>query len=190
MYKHYYIPLTFDCSGANALRDKNLRVEAFPFDWNIKTIDSIYNLIKNDFNDLFKKEYLLYGNNTFIHKYDNNNNEYKNLIPVYNINYKILFVHDFSNITEENYLHNSEKYMKRIHKMINILTDKNNHISFVIHNNTFNINKIYNEWNKYYDDNNIFNNINEKKYNLDDLYKLIIDKYNNNNIRFIYIDNI
>jgi hypothetical protein len=79
-----YIPITFDCKGANMLRDKAIRKEAFPFDWNIKTLDSIYEIINDDFKDLFSIEYLIFSNKSFIHKYDNDSSNYKNLIPVFN----------------------------------------------------------------------------------------------------------
>jgi hypothetical protein len=151
-----YIPITFDCSGANHLRDNNLRENAYPFDWNIKTLDSIYLLIKNNFQDLFKKEYLMYGNNTFFNKYDNNKHSVASLIPVYNTHYKILFVHDFSDTSEENLIKIKDKYIKRIDRF-NTTVQSNQEISFVYSNEDRIYRKsIYDEWIKYFDDKNIF----------------------------------
>jgi hypothetical protein len=181
-----YIPITFDCSGANTLRDKNLRIEAYPFDWNIKTIDSIYNIINNDFIDLFSNEFLIYSKKSFKHKYDNNNNDYKDLIPVFNIKYNILFVHDFN--IEDNFDIIFNKYKKRIDRFINIINNYDNII--FIYDNRYELvsNSIYDYYISFFDDKNIFTNISQKK-NIKDLEELILLKYNKK-VKFVNVNEI
>ena len=186
---HYYIPITADCDGSLKLRSKNLRFEAFPFDWNVKTIDSIYNLIKNNFNDLFtNKEMFIYGKKMYYDKYDNLHNDKRDLTPVYNKLYKILFIHDFYNYNDCCYFSIKEKYEKRIERFIKVIENKNNYITFIYDNK--NMDSIYEYWNDFFEDKNIFNHDNIKKYDIKDLHKLIIEKYNNKNIIFIHINNI
>ncbi len=43
-----YIPIGTNCLVANFLK-KNLRKNAFPFDWNCTSISSICDIISNDF---------------------------------------------------------------------------------------------------------------------------------------------
>ena len=45
----YFIPIGSDCSPAKILKEKGLRILAFPFDWVICPIYSIYKLLSNSF---------------------------------------------------------------------------------------------------------------------------------------------
>ena len=138
------------------------------------------------------KIYLIYGNNYFSHKYDNNENNISNLIPVFNTKYKILFVHDFKDKSIENYDIIFEKYNRRINRFIEKISNINNNIIFVYKNySTEYKTNIYNYWINFFDDKNIFN---EFLYNINlcddnnELYKLkdlIKNKYLNKNIEFI-----
>lgn len=174
-----YIPLTFDCEGANTLRNKDLRNISLPFDWNIAPLYSIHNLIKNNFKGFLNKKYLIYSNKSFSAKYDNET-EVDNLIPVFDTKYGFLFVHDFT--LNDNYDIIYEKYKRRIIRFNNILKNEEN--IFVYDFNPDYIKKIYTEWASYFDDLTIFdsNILNLEKYNLKDFKNLIAKKYKKNNL--------
>ena len=193
VYMNIYIPLGFDCNCSAKLRDNNLRKNAYPFDWNIVTYSSIYNIINNNFVDLFNKEYLIYSNKKIYHKYDNDIDNFKVLIPVFNIKYNILFIHDFVEMIDDSIIF--DKYNKRITKFINTLSDINNNIILVYEDTSFEyINNIYTYWNDYFDDKDIFKNIyedlNNNDYNIDIIKNLIKNKYSNNNVNICNINNI
>lgn len=180
-----HIPVTFDCAGANALVDKHLRKTAFPFDWNIAPLHSIYNLIKNDFKGFLDKKYLVYSSKSFSHKYDNER-EVDNLIPVFDTKYGFLFVHDFT--LDDTYDIIYDKYKNRINRFKHIVKNEEN--IFVYGFNSDYIKDIYLNWVSYFDDPTIFdsNILNLEKYNLEDLQKLIYKKYKNNNNSYTHIN--
>ena len=155
-----YIPISFDCAVSAKLRNNNMRNIAYPFDWNVKTLESIYLCLLDNFNNFFNNDYLVFGNKTFKHKYDNNPKDIKTLIPVYNKRYKILFIHDF-NIDLKNQVI-IDKYNKRINRFNNdIDINKNNNIFFLFQkkdNDKYKL-SIYKKWIDYFDDKNIFNDI-------------------------------
>jgi hypothetical protein len=174
-----YIPITFDCDGANTLRDKNLRDISFPFDWNIAPLYNIYKLIENDFEGFLDKNHLIYSNKSFSAKYDNEI-EINNLIPVFDTKYGFLFVHDFT--LNNNYDIIYEKYKRRITRFVDIVKNKEN--IFIYDFNSNYIKDIYLKWIPYFDDTTIFdsNILNLEKYNLENFKKLIIKKYNKNHL--------
>jgi hypothetical protein len=192
MTSNIYIPISFDCSCCSILKNLNLRKESYPFDWNIITYEGIYNLIKNDFIDLFNPDYLVYGNKSYFHKYNNDENNFKYLIPVFNTKYNILFVHDFiennDNDNDNNIIF--EKYNRRIKRFINnLLNDK----IILVYENTSNeyMNNIYKYWTEYFEKDIFFNLCNNfNNYNINDIKNLIEKKYINKNIVLQNIDEI
>ena len=193
-----HIPMSYDCSSANKLRDIGKKMISYCFDWNIKTIDAIYSLIKNDFKDFLNKEYLIYGNKTFHHKYNNNETQYKDLIPVFNTKYNMLFIHDFTNDSIEDYNLNYDKYTRRIKRFIEDISNKKNTIIILYSDLTDEyINDIYSNWTNYFDNTNIFNHLisNKSEYlpitkKIEDLKILLKEKYLNDNIIFQEINSL
>jgi hypothetical protein len=181
-----YIPIGFDCSVCSKLKNLNLRDASYPFDYNILNYDSIYNLINNNFIDLFNKEYLVYGNKSYFHKYDNDETNFKHLIPVFNKKYDILFVHDFIENGNDNIVF--EKYDRRIKRLINNLLNENIILVYENIEDEY-INNIYKLWTDYFDDKNIFLNL-SNNYNIYSIKNLIEQKYINKNISLLNIDDI
>lgn len=179
------IPMTFDCEGANALRDRNIRRIAFPFDWNIATIYCIYKLFENDFKNFLNIDSLIYSQKHNEARYDNAD-KYVKIIPVLEKNYGFLFVHDFD---DTNYNIVYDKYVSRIARMINCL--KHEHCEIIYKFDTQNILNIYNYWNAFFENNDIIrDNIkNANHYSINDLQQLLITKYNNSNIKFTLLTN-
>jgi hypothetical protein len=54
--KFIAISLGSNCFPANHLRDHDLHVRSFPFDWNVTLFESLYSLIENDFEGYFDLE--------------------------------------------------------------------------------------------------------------------------------------
>jgi hypothetical protein len=51
----HIVPLGIDCSLANYFRDKNIRTEAYPFDW-VVSYHGIDILLENEFKNFFPNE--------------------------------------------------------------------------------------------------------------------------------------
>ncbi len=64
----HHIPISFDCICAATLRDKNIRTTAYPFDWNVKNLKSIINIIDDNFTDLFDEKYLIISKKNILSK--------------------------------------------------------------------------------------------------------------------------
>jgi hypothetical protein len=182
-----YIPITFDCEGANTLRSNGIRENAFPFDWNIAPLHNIYNLIKNNFEGFLDPKSLIYSNKPFTHKYDNEY-EVNNLIPVFDTKYGFLFIHDFT--LDNNYDIIYKKYKKRIDYFKHSVKNKENTFVYCGFNIDY-ITNIYSKWVPYFDDPTIFdfNILNLGKYDLKDFENLITKKYKKNNL-YKYISEI
>jgi hypothetical protein len=182
-----YIPIGFDCSVSGYLRNFNLRNVSYPFDWNITRYDGIYDLINDNFLDLFNNEYLVYGNKSYFNKYNNDETMYKILIPVFNIKYNILFVHDFIENTDVNIIF--EKYNRRIERLINNFSNDSIVLVYENASNEY-MKNIYQYWEEYFDNKNIFSNLKNNYKNINDIKNLIEEKYNNKNISLCNIDEI
>ena len=99
------VSFTDDCTGAQFLRNINIRKEAYPFDWNIISID---NILKNLWHNF---EYFYYGKITFSPCKLNNRyeqpssngwmNETKFVYEAYCRKYNIYFPHDFIENTKK-----------------------------------------------------------------------------------------
>jgi hypothetical protein len=130
-----YIPIgNASCSISHKLIKKNLRKNAYPFDWLCCPLSGIYKLIKNDFNNFLedliicKKEVGRYlddeGNVNF-------NKEY--IYPIICKKYKFLFLHDFKNLSDLEFKNTREKYKRRIERLINIFKSDDDII--LVHDN-------------------------------------------------------
>lgn len=179
-----YIPLSFDCSPCIKLRKINIRTQAYPFDWNIKFFNSIFDLINNDFLDLFDENKLVFSEKSFFHNYDNNESNIVELIPVYNVKYNILFIHDFCKDKENKEIF--DKYQNRIQRFIETISDSNNKIIFVYKDHKIKYKyKICKHWSNYFDYKIFQDNIDKPDKTIEELEELIKKKYGNNNISFI-----
>jgi hypothetical protein len=98
------IPIGVDCGMAEFLKKYNLRTLSLPFDWTV-TYNGVSNCIDNNFTN-------------FIESLDTRR-----------INmYDIYFHHDFNNITTYN--EDSQKYIRRCNRLMNILETSNENIVF------------------------------------------------------------
>ena len=89
------LPLTFNCGGANLLRDNNLREFAYPFDWTIKNRGTILNLIKNKGNGFLLDGNVVVGKESYKHKYENDPNNWVVLKNLFDKGTGSLLVHDY-----------------------------------------------------------------------------------------------
>ena len=131
----YFIPIGADCTPARILKEKGLRVLAFPFDWVVCPLYTIYILLSNNFKGFMDNIIVLEKENRMLF---NENNKTMELIisnskihPVIDISYDILFPHDFDN-NDESSIHNVKiKYGKRIDRLLTVLNNSNNEVFFV-----------------------------------------------------------
>tara|TARA_Y100001933_G_scaffold265198_1_gene336827 strand:- start:12075 stop:12695 length:621 start_codon:yes stop_codon:yes gene_type:complete len=56
--KEEYIPIGFDCLPTHNLKRKGLRKSAYPFDWQVTSIKSFYNVCKNNFEGLLDEMWI------------------------------------------------------------------------------------------------------------------------------------
>jgi hypothetical protein len=76
------IPLGSSCHISTEMRCHNIRDQAFPFDWNITTFDSLYRILDEDFAHFLDQNYLTLREDRY---------------SVINTYYGIEFRHDFPN---------------------------------------------------------------------------------------------
>ena len=129
----YFVSLGSDCSVALYLRDKGLRTIAFPFDWCVTSMESVLQMIENDFED-----FLLETNLVFLQPATRKmvNDEKDTILedwitPCYCKKYHMLIPHDFSARGKEDLSQVKDKYQKRIARMIELLKDPDNSFVFI-----------------------------------------------------------
>lgn len=122
-----YIPIgNASCSISHKLIKKNLRKNAYPFDWLCCPLKGLYNLIKNDFNNFLdniiicKKEHGRYLDDSGIIKFSK---DY--IYPIICKEYKLLFLHDFKNLSDIEFETVKNKYNRRIKRLIDLLKSNN-----------------------------------------------------------------
>ncbi|MEM9161802.1 MAG: DUF1796 family putative cysteine peptidase, partial [Cyanobacteria bacterium P01_F01_bin.4] len=95
-----FIPIGVDCSVTHYLRKQKMRVQAFPFDWNVTPISSAISLIQNGFTDFMEEQNLLFLPPVKRMLFEENGIDLKVvddiITPVVCKKYKILFPHDLS----------------------------------------------------------------------------------------------
>ena len=187
-----YIPIGNLCWSAYTLREKNLRFNAYPFDWTCNCLDSIIKMMKDDF------KYILDYNNLkfnqpikrllYIEDSDNINKlEYDTnslLCPVVDTKYNIIYPHDFK-YNDNNTSIVINKYKRRCERLLNVLYNKNIDIIFIYDNDPYDI---------FYKDLYKKENIDIEKINSQDQIKhfknLLHTKYNRTNYKIISRDEI
>lgn len=158
------IPIGSHCETSDYLRNHNMRKIAYPFDWNCASLEMIYDVLSNDFenflNDIFigtQIDRLYFGDD------DTHISTKEKIFPVICKKYNILFPHDFNKI-DANYINKvKNKYKRRIERFKNII-NSDKIIYLVYCNEKFNLNpwqeSVYNEYNKkileHYNGNNTY----------------------------------
>lgn len=154
LYMKIYIPIGSDCQVAHFLRNKKMRMMAFPFDWNCASLKTVYNLLVNNFDYFLEDIYV--GERT--HRLHFDDNEYDKTIiekdfiyPVICKNYSILLPHDYKTVDEENLINVKQKYEKRIKRFQNYIIQDDLEIIMIYSNLDFNLNdwqrSVYDEFN-------------------------------------------
>lgn len=142
-----YISIGSECSVAHYLRNKQLRDNAYPFDWNCNSLKIIYDLLSNDFSGFLDDVYI--GNRTKRLLFKENTNDLKvsndYIYPVICKKYGTLLPHDYDNITELALLKVKVKYNRRIERLYKILNSENSNDSkiYLVYNS---VNNSLNEW--------------------------------------------
>jgi len=135
------IPLGINCDISHHLRSKELRANAFPFDWNITPIQATVELIRNDFEDFLDSSNLVFlpPVNRLLFNEDGVEVEIKNdiITPTICSRYHILFPHDFPSSGAEQLGTVKDKYNRRIDRLISLLQSET-HLIFITHNEQLN----------------------------------------------------
>jgi ribosome-binding ATPase YchF (GTP1/OBG family) len=125
-----FIPIGSDCYNTLSFKNNNIRFFSLPFDW-IVTINSIYEIIKNDFIDFipsnqFEENYITINQNNNSININNENDleidKHNNMI--FNNKYKILFLHN-------KFPDDNEKIQRRIKRFNEILQKSENKVIFI-----------------------------------------------------------
>ena len=139
----YFIPIGADCTPTRILKQKNLRHLAFPFDWIVCPIDTIYKLLLNHFEGFMKNITILDSDYRmlFSESDDNMNLVVSNtkIYPVIDTTYDILFPHDFHNNDTHTINMVKDKYTRRINRLLHIINDDSNDIIFVYNDLSLNV---------------------------------------------------
>ena len=121
-YFDYVVPLGYNCTPTNAIRDAKLRASSFPFDWNYTSMEKIVECFTNEFRTFFLRKNFLrakwytgkpayeYSNQTHL-----DDSENAKIIYVHDGSYKELIKND------KIYLKNKEKYERRIKRLLDIM---------------------------------------------------------------------
>lgn len=141
MNQTIFIPIGVDCSVTHYLRLKKMRVQAFPFDWNVTPIGSAISLIQNGFTDFIEEQNLTFLPPTKRMLFEENGidlNVVDEIItPMICKKYKILFPHDFSAAGKKDLSAVKQKYERRIQRLIKLLNESEN-ILFVFNSQPIN----------------------------------------------------
>jgi len=157
------IPIGFDCSVAATLRELNKRKCAYPFDWNIVNLNSVYNIIQSidisndEFSNFLEYNSIIFGNKSYTHKYENENvsTSLVELRPFFCKNKGILFVHDlkeseFKECKKIAIEKIRSKYIKRLKILKTALLSNEENIFVYKFDSIEYKNNIYNHWNNYF----------------------------------------
>lgn len=122
-----FIPIGVDCSVTHYLRKQNMRVQAFPFDWNVTPISSAISLIHNGFSDFLEDQNLVFLPPVKRMLFEENGIDLKVvdeiITPIVCQKYKMLFPHDLSEVGERGLPTVKQKYKRRIRRLLKVLDD-------------------------------------------------------------------
>jgi hypothetical protein len=150
------------CITAEILKNFNLRLKSYPFDYIFSSLELVKHSINDNFNIFLDKKYLTKGtnNNSTRHEFYCNFldtqllylHHIKNNFPSdYKVSSGDLFFHH--NLIDNNIY---EKFKKRCDRLINLITN-NNKIVFVYYNcYTNDVSDLINFYNNFIDNKNIF----------------------------------
>ena len=119
------VSFTDDCTGAQFLRNINMRKEAYPFDWNVIRVDDMMKNLWHNFKYFLLPEKLHYSPIKINNRYEQPSsngwmNETKWVYDVYCHKYNIHFPHDFIENDEKTFLAVKKKYFRRIKRLITL----------------------------------------------------------------------
>lgn len=115
----YHISLGGSCGPALKLKKRELRNQAFPFDFVVSSFEWNVNLLLNDFENYFATPYMKQDNILIG----------KKIRQVYiDTQNKITYPHHFQEFDNINKL--KETMLRRVNRLMNILNNKNNKIIF------------------------------------------------------------
>jgi hypothetical protein len=118
--KTVYIPIGMNCNTAHYLRSRNLRKDAYPFDWICIPLKMVYEVLSDDFNDILDNIHIgTQVKRMYFDEKDNNNSlsvidTY--IYPVICQKYNILYPHDYDNVDIETINNVKDKYNRRIQR--------------------------------------------------------------------------
>lgn len=119
------VPLGVDCKISHLLRERGLRLTAFPFDWNVAPVASAIELLSNDFADFLNPDNLVFLPPVDRLLFAENGAEIqmKNdvITPVVCKRYRMLFPHDFSKAGREDLPAVQNKYARRVERLMELL---------------------------------------------------------------------
>lgn len=135
-----YIPIGSNCEISHILRNNNLRLFAFPFDWNCAPLKSVYKMLINNFDFFLDNIYIGEKvNRLCFHDNETETKISKDFIyPVICKKYLILLPHDYQSVDEQSLENVKQKYKKRIERRNDL------EIELIFNNIDFNLN----EWQK------------------------------------------
>lgn len=169
----YYVPIGNNCRVAWYLQSVGLRNCAFPFDWSVSPIESVFEIIKTDFKNFFDLNNFIFLPSTKRFLFENDEDEPKLvddvITPVYDQKFHILYVHDFSEKGKKEYEEVKRKYQRRVERLQKILKNKKNKIIFIYDNSDIN------QWQE---SQYLKVNYNFKKLDDDRIKNMAFDKYN------------
>jgi hypothetical protein len=138
------IPIGSNCETSHILRKHNLRENAYPFDWNCASLEMVYNVLNDNFQDFLNDIFI----GTEINRlYFGDNDDYiisnEKIFPIICKKYNILFPHDYNKVDVISINKVKNKYKRRIDRFINLI-QSNKTIYLVCCNKNFSLN----EWQK------------------------------------------
>ena len=129
------VSFTNDCTGAQFLRNIKLRKQAYPFDWNIISVDNILKNLWENFEYFLLWEKIEFSPTAISNRYEepSTNGWMNKIVPVYQgwcKKYNAFFPHDFLKNDKKTFLTVRKKYFRRIKRLVHLL--KSNKIVAII----------------------------------------------------------
>ena len=130
------VSFTNDCAGAQFLRNINIRKEAYPFDWNIISIDNILKNLWHKFQYFLLWDKIHFSKIKFHNRYEQpSSNGWMNktmwMYDAWCHKYNTQFPHDFIENTQAHFLNVKKKYARRINRLLTLL-HSNKVVAFIV----------------------------------------------------------